>query len=95
MSQRQPIEPDKPNYGAGLPDHHDPLAGFGGAPPAQSALTLRLVLAAFGLIVCGVGAGFAFVLGAVGFGIFLAVLAAAALVDLAVIILRKSRGEPG
>jgi hypothetical protein len=95
MSQRQPIEPDKPNYGAGLPDYHDPLAGFGGAPPAQSALTLRLVLAAFGLIVCGVGAGWAIVLGAVGFGIFLAVLAAAALVDLAVIIFRKFRGEPG
>jgi len=95
MSQRQPIEPDKPNYRAGLPDYHDPRAGFGGAPPAQSALTLRLVLAAFGLIVCGAGAGWAIVLGAVGFGIFLAVLAAAALVDLAVIIFRKSRGEPG
>lgn len=95
MSQRQPIEPDKPNYGAGLPDHHDPLAGFGGAPPAQSALTLRLVLAVFGVIVCGAGAGWAITLGAVGFGIFLAVLAAAAIVDVAVIVFRKSRGEPG
>lgn len=95
MSQRQPIEPDEPDYGAGRPDHHDPLAGFGGAPPAQSALTLRLVLAGFGLIVCGAGAGWAIVLDAVGFGIFLAVLAAAALVDIAVIVVRKSRGEPG
>lgn len=95
MSQEQPPEPDKPDYRAGRPDYHDPLAGFGGAPPAQSALTLRLVLACFGLVVCGAGAGLAIVLGAVGFGIFLAVLAAAALVDIGVISYRKSRGEPG
>jgi hypothetical protein len=37
-------------------DYHDPLAGFGGAPPAYSALTLRLVLALFGVIVCCAGA---------------------------------------
>jgi hypothetical protein len=95
MSQRQPTEPDKPDYCRGRPDYHDPLAGFGGAPPALSALTLRVVLAGFGLVVCGVGAGFAIVLGAVGFGIFLAVLAGAALVDIGVISFRKSRGEPG
>jgi hypothetical protein len=28
-------------------DYHDPTAGFGGAAPARSALTLRLVLAAY------------------------------------------------
>src|SRR5207245_2840316 len=28
-------------------DYHDPTAGWAGAPPAQSALTLRLVLAAW------------------------------------------------
>jgi hypothetical protein len=95
MSQREPIPPDDPDYRQGRPDHHDPLAGFGGAPPAQSALTLRLVLAVFGVIVCGAGAGWAITLGAVGFGIFLAVLAAAAIVDIAVIVFRKSRGEPG
>ena len=25
------------DYARGLPDHHDPTAGFAGAPPAQSA----------------------------------------------------------
>ena len=39
-------------FAAGLPDYHDPLAGIGGAPPALSALTLRLVLATFGLLFC-------------------------------------------
>src|SRR3954467_12482884 len=43
------------DYERGLPDYHDPTAGFGGAAPARSALTLRLVLAVFGLIVCVVG----------------------------------------
>ena len=53
-------EPRRPrsraDYERGLPDHHDPTAGIGGAAPAQSALTLRLVLAAFGLVVCAAGA---------------------------------------
>ena len=29
-------------YEQGLPGYHDPTAGFGGAAPARSALTLRL-----------------------------------------------------
>jgi hypothetical protein len=37
-------------FARGLAGYHDPLAGFGGAPPALSALTLRLVLAIFGLV---------------------------------------------
>lgn len=32
-------------------DYHDPTAGFGGAPPARSALALRFVLAIFGIVV--------------------------------------------
>jgi hypothetical protein len=32
-------------------NYHDPTAGFAGAPPARSALTLRLILAS-----CGLGA---------------------------------------
>src|SRR3954452_12842794 len=52
-------EPRKPrpreDYERGLPDYHDPTAGFAGAPPAQSALTLRAVLAVFGLLVCVAG----------------------------------------
>ena len=33
-------------------DYHDPTAGIGGAPAARSALTMRLILASFGLIAC-------------------------------------------
>jgi hypothetical protein len=84
------------DYERGLPDHHDPTAGFAGAPPARSALTLRLVLAVFGLAVC--------VLGGIGWlatglpawpGVALLVLGAIALVDIGVILRRKARGEPG
>lgn len=87
---------DRGWYERGLPDYHDPLAGIGGAPPAQSALTLRLVLALFGLIVCTAGAvGVSMARGPVGFTIVLAVLAGSAAIDLVVIIFRKRRGEPG
>ena len=93
-------DPQRPrsrdDYERGLPDHHDPTAGFAGAAPAQSALTLRLVLAVFGLVVC--------VLGGIGWlatdlpawpGVLLLVLGAVAVVDIVVIIRRKARGEPG
>jgi Family of unknown function (DUF6343) len=85
------------DYSKGLPDHHDPTAGIGGAPPAQSALTLRLVLAAFGLVFCLVAG----VLWLAGDGlpawpaVALFVLAAVAAVDLVVVARRKARGEPG
>jgi Flp pilus assembly protein TadB len=77
-------------------DYHDPTAGFGGAPPARSALTLRLVLAAFGLVSCGLGAA-AFLIFAsepliAGILAFLAAVAAA---DIVVVTRRKLRGEPG
>jgi hypothetical protein len=86
----------RPDYSQGLPDYHDPTAGFGGAAPAQSALTLRLVLATFGLVVCVVFAVLAFAADVpLVFPVVLLVLAAVALVDLVVIIRRKLRGEPG
>jgi hypothetical protein len=44
------------DYERGLPGYHDPTAGFGGAAPARSALTLRAVLAGFGLVFCTVAA---------------------------------------
>jgi hypothetical protein len=84
------------DYERGLPDYHDPTAGLGGAPPAQSALTLRLVLALFGLVVS--------VAGGLGWlatdlpawpAVVLFVLGAIALVDIVVILRRKARGEPG
>jgi hypothetical protein len=86
---------DRERYERGLDDYHDPTAGIGGAPPARSALTLRLWLAGFGCAVFVVAAilfagadtpAAAAVCGA------LAVLAGA---DLAWVAYRKLRGEPG
>lgn len=80
----------------GRPDHHDPTAGIGGAPPAHSALTLRLVLAGFGLLVCLVGIGWSLATdGPVWFVAVLAVLAVLTVIDVVVIARRKQRGEPG
>jgi Flp pilus assembly protein TadB len=84
------------DYERGLPDHHDPTAGFGGAAPARSALTLRLVLAVFGLLVCLGGGVAVLAVGAPAWAaVVLFVLAAVALIDMVVIIRRKARGEPG
>jgi uncharacterized protein DUF6343 len=83
------------DYAQGLPDHHDPTAGFGGAPPARSALTLRAVLAGFGLLFCAGAAWFAFSAGTATIGWIMVVVAVVALVDLAVVLNRKRRGEPG
>jgi membrane protein implicated in regulation of membrane protease activity len=93
-------EPRRPRsreeYERGLPDHHDPTAGIGGAAPAQSALTLRLVLAAFGLVVCLGAAVLWLVIDLpVWPAVVLFVLAAVAAVDLVVVARRKRRGEPG
>lgn len=78
------------------PDYHDPTAGIGGAAPTHSALTLRLVLAVFGLLVCTAGSIWtAAVGGPVWLVIVLVVLALVAVVDLVVIARRKARGEPG
>jgi len=82
-------------YERGLPDYHDPTAGYGGAAPAYSALTLRLVLAVVAFVLC-VGA-------AVLFGAFdmwwatavLAVVAVGCLIDFGWVLHRKRRGEPG
>ncbi len=77
-------------------DYHDPTAGFAGAPPARSELTLPLILASFGLLTCGLGAA-AFVIIAYQPVIagLLAFFAAAAVVDIAVVVRRKQRDEPG
>lgn len=87
---------ERERFGRGQPGYHDPISGFGGAPPALSALTLRLVLASFGLVVCTAGAVLLALAGApVGFTAVIAVLAAIAVIDIAVIVHRKRRGEPG
>ncbi|MGE0298184.1 hypothetical protein [Pseudonocardia sp.] len=87
------------DYERGLPDYHDPTAGFGGAPPARSALTLRALLATFGLVFCAGAAWFSFTAGlgayGTGLGVVLVVIAVVALADLVWVLYRKRRGEPG
>ena len=81
---------------AGRDDYHDPTAGIGGAPPARSALTLRLVLASWGFLLCAAAA--AVLLTVVTAPVPAAVaafLAAVALADITVVARRKARGEPG
>jgi hypothetical protein len=83
------------DYARGLPGYHDPTAGFGGAAPARSALTLRAVLAGFGLVFCAVAAVLMFRADLLVFGVILALLGLIALLDLSWVIHRKRRGEPG
>jgi hypothetical protein len=80
----------------GRDDYHDPFARFAGAPPARSALMLRLVLATFGLVACGIAAAAFLIIGnePVLAGI-LAFFAAVAVADIVVIARRKLCGEPG
>lgn len=77
-------------------DYHDPFAGFAGAPPARSALTLRLVLACVGLVICSLGAAaFVIIADLPVFAGLLAFFAAVAVADIVVVARRKLRGEPG
>ncbi|MGQ7295308.1 DUF6343 family protein [Quadrisphaera sp. KR29] len=67
-----------------------------GGPPVRSALTLRLVLAAFGVLLWG---GVSLWVAAAGGPVWLLLLTAFAavgfVVDLVVVARRKRRGEPG
>ncbi|MFF5988725.1 hypothetical protein [Prauserella flavalba] len=82
-------------YARGLPGYHDPTAGFGGAAPAYSALTLRIVLAAITVVLCAGAAVLFAVNGIVWATVLLCVLAVGMAVDLGWVIHRKRRGEPG
>ncbi|MEU3269420.1 DUF6343 family protein [Saccharomonospora sp. NPDC006951] len=95
MERRQERPRTRKDYERGLPDYHDPTGGFGGAAPAYSALTLRIVLAAISVLVCA-GAAVLFALyGVVWATVVLCVLAVGMAVDLGWVIHRKRRGEPG
>ena len=73
-------------------DYHDPTAGWAGAPPARSALTLRLILALFGLATCTAAAvAFVTVVDEPAFSAATAALAFIALVDTLVVLTRKHR----
>jgi hypothetical protein len=77
-------------------DYHDPTAGIGGAAPAASALTLRLWLAGAAIAGCIAGIVLTIVLGgSLGLVVILAIVAATAVLDVAVITRRKHRGEAG
>jgi hypothetical protein len=76
------------------PGYHDPTVSPD-IPPARSALTMRLVLASFGLVLCGLlSVAFVKAHQTVLAAIF-AFFAAVALVDIIVVARRKLRGEPG
>jgi uncharacterized membrane protein len=74
------------------PDYHDPTAGVGGAPAAASALTLRLVLALFGLVVLGALGGLALAVQAPGYAAVAWLLALTAAID-ALVVRRRQAHE--
>lgn len=89
-------EDDREQYERGLPDYHDPTSGWGGATPARSALTLRLVLAIFGFVLAVGFAIWAFAIDAPTlYKVLPAVVAVIAAINIAVVARRKGRGEPG
>jgi hypothetical protein len=88
-------EYERADFPRGIPDSARTLPE-GGAASARSALTLRLVLAGFGLVLCLVLGVVALVSDAPrALAVVLLVLAAVALADLVVVARRKQRGEPG
>lgn len=97
MTRRHEDRPHRTraDYARGLPGYHDPTARFGGAAPAYSALTLRAVLAVFGLVFAAGAAWIGFANGFPLLGWSMAVVAAISLGDLAWVLHRKRRGEPG
>jgi hypothetical protein len=86
---------DRQRYEQGLEDYHDPTAGIGGAPPARSALTLRLLLAGFGFVVFAVATILFWSADAPGGALVCAMLAVVAAVNVGWVARRKRRGEPG
>jgi hypothetical protein len=95
MARRDRPHRTRAEYERGLPDYHDPTGGWGGAPPAYSALTLRAVLAAFGSLCCVAGCVLMAVIHLPWAVVAFAVVGVVCLVDLAWVLYRKRRGEPG
>lgn len=95
MQARRQRPHTREDYERGLPDYHDPTGGFGGAAPAYSALTLRIVLASLAVALSIAGAVLFAVFGMLWGTVVLAVIAAGSAVDLGWVVHRKRRGEPG
>jgi hypothetical protein len=77
------------------PGYHDPTYEMAGAAPARSALTLRLVLATFGFLSCSALAIWAYADDSIVLAGVMIVLGVVAAVDIAIVVRRKRRGEPG
>ena len=93
---RRSVRPDQQHTEADRPGYHDPFAGIGGAARAQSALTLRLVLAVAGLIFALAGVvAFVLVDARAWVLALFALVAVTALVDIVVVAHRKLHGESG
>jgi hypothetical protein len=91
MRTRRERVPPRPRL-----DYHDPSAGIGGAPPAASALTLRLWLAGAALAACVAGIVLTVVInGPAWLVVVLALVAVTTMVDLVVIERRRRSGEAG
>lgn len=95
MQERRQRRRTREEYERGLPDYHDPTGGFGGAAPAYSALTLRIVLASIAVVLSIAGAILFAVFGQLWGVILLGIIAFGSAIDLGWVIHRKRRGEPG
>jgi hypothetical protein len=94
MSGRQ-RDADRERFERGLDDYHDPTGGIGGYPPARSALTLRLWLAGFGLVLFVVATAAFWSADASAAAAICGGIAVLAALNLAWVSYRKLRGEPG
>lgn len=95
MSTDDSREPEHVDYTQGLYDYHDPSGGFAGYPPARSALTLRLWLAGFGIVLFAGAAIFSVMADLTWSAVLFGVLTVLAGVNFAWVTHRKRRGEPG
>lgn len=95
MSTDDSREPEDVDYTRGLDDYHDPTGRFAGYPPARSALTLRLWLASFGLLMFAGAAFIAVMANHALLTVLFIAFAVLAAVNLAWVAHRKRRGEPG
>src|SRR5699024_237903 len=96
MADGEKRDEERERYERGLPDYHDPTSGWGGAAPARSALTLRLVLAIFGFVLAVGFTIWALLIDAPTlYKILPAVVAVIAAINITAVARRKARGEPG
>ncbi|MGH8775018.1 MAG: DUF6343 family protein [Jiangellaceae bacterium] len=86
---------DRERFERGLDDYHDPTGGIGGATPARSALTLRFLLASFGLVLFGVATIISASSDEATLAAVFGAMTAVAAGNLAWVAYRKLRGEPG